>query len=258
MLKKTAGFIKKCLGAPWAYFRLKKRNEYLERTLELVAKDPLNAWLYRNRLERMDANLDIFDAARRKFHLARYEFAATKIPQDVPVGDIACGTGYGAGLIVKQVRGASVVGVDIDSEAIEYATQRYGSTQARFLCKSGDATGLPDASLGAIVSFETIEHVPDDLTLLAEFTRLLKPGGVLVCSTPNNWPLAIAPYHVREYTLQSFRTVLERHFEILEMFNQNSGTDSIFNHQQPAGITPTLPNNSHLAECLIAVCRKRS
>ena len=33
----------------------------LEGLLELVAEDPLNAWLYRNRVERMDATVEIYD-----------------------------------------------------------------------------------------------------------------------------------------------------------------------------------------------------
>jgi SAM-dependent methyltransferase len=106
-----------------------------------------------------------------------------------------------------------------------------------------------------IISFETIEHVPDDHSLIEEFFRVLRPGGHLIVSTPNQWPLEDAPFHVREYDRNSFLHVLESRFDCLELYNQNSGSETPLNHGQPRRIVATTATNEHLAECFIAVCR---
>lgn len=235
---------------------LEWRLSQLEKTLDFVAGDERSRWLYANRAERMDASVPFFDEGRRRFHLERYRFAAQYV-EGKEVADVACGTGYGTELLCADGKAARAVGVDIDAEAVDYATAVHGRDEARYVCVSADRTGLPDESFDVVVSFETIEHVPDDLTLLDEFSRLLRPGGTLVCSTPNQWPLELAEHHVRVYDHSSFKTLLERCFAVESLYNQNSGMPGApFNRGQAAGITPTTPANASLAECYIAVCRK--
>lgn len=235
---------------------LRERVGRLESMIELYVADPQIKWLLENRSERMDATLPFFDSGRAAFHLDRYEFASRYVAGK-QVADIACGTGYGSRTLKEQGQAATVQGIDIDQEAVDYATARHGVDGVSFLCRSGDETGLPAESYEVIASFETIEHVPDDGKLVTEFARLLKPNGLLICSTPNLWPLAIAPHHVREYDRTQFEEVLNTHFEILEMHNQNSGTSFEFNREQPRGIVATTEENESLAECFLAVCRKR-
>ena len=43
---------------------------------------------------------------------------------------------------------------------------------------------MADASLDAVLSFDVLEHVPDYRAALAEFARVLKPGGRLVLTAP--------------------------------------------------------------------------
>lgn len=54
---------------------------------------------------------------------------------------------------------------------------------------------LPDASLDALLCTEVFEHVPDPMTVLAEFSRLLKPGGRLLLTVPMISALHMEPYH---------------------------------------------------------------
>jgi 2-polyprenyl-3-methyl-5-hydroxy-6-metoxy-1,4-benzoquinol methylase len=49
---------------------------------------------------------------------------------------------------------------------------------------------FPDASCDAAVSLEVIEHVEDQLAFLREIARIVKPGGVVIVSTPNVLSLA--------------------------------------------------------------------
>jgi 2-polyprenyl-3-methyl-5-hydroxy-6-metoxy-1,4-benzoquinol methylase len=212
-------------------------------------------WLLANRDERMDANVPIFNEERRRFHLERYAFTKEYIKGNI-VADIACGTGYGTSMLAKRDAVERVIGVDIDLQAINYATKMYGSHKVSFCAASADSTGLPDGFFDTVVSFETIEHVNDDRALLREFSRILKPEGLLICSTPNNWPLECAKYHVRTYDLKAFEEVLSEQFSIIGMFNQNSGCDHPFNHGQHFGIVNTNSINKANAECFIAVCKK--
>ena len=58
----------------------------------------------------------------------------------------------------------------------------------RFVC--GDATRLEfaSASFDAVTMFDVIEHVPDDKKAISEVLRVLKPGGYVLVSVPNeNW-----------------------------------------------------------------------
>lgn len=116
-------------------------------------------------------------------HLGRYAFAAEFVKEKV-VLDVACGSGYGSAYLFD--KGAKmVVGGDISSEAMEDARVSYVRPGVEFLLL--DATKLPfaDNSFEAIVSMETIEHLGQYQDYLSECKRVLKGGGVFICSTPN-------------------------------------------------------------------------
>jgi ubiquinone/menaquinone biosynthesis C-methylase UbiE len=222
-----------------------------------VYTDETTQWLYENRLERMDATVGIFDAKRRDFHLDRYRFAA-KYVKGKRVLDCACGTGYGVRLLREEGKAVHVIGADIDTKAIEYACRKHNVGSTSFICSSGDRLPLPDTCVDLVTSFETIEHVPDDAALIEEFHRVLRPDGLLIISTPNQWPLAMAPFHVREYDRASFIKAIESRFGCLELYNQNSGSDTPYNHDQARGIVATAADNEQLAECYVAICRRKS
>ena len=235
---------------------LEMRLAITEQVLKFVSASETNRWLYQNRQERMDATLKIFDRQRREFHLSRYQFAAKRV-QGKRVLDCACGTGYGVRILHEAGDAAFVVGVDIEPKAIEYACKEHKVDAATFICSSGDCLALPKASVDVVTSFETIEHVPDDVALINEFHRVLRPGGVLIISTPNLWPLADSPHHVREYDCASFIKVLDDKFTCIEVYNQNSGSNTALNRGQSSGFVLTTRENENLAECYLAVCRRR-
>jgi SAM-dependent methyltransferase len=51
-----------------------------------------------------------------------------------------------------------------------------------------DATKIPypDASFDVVIANHMLEHIPDDRKALAEFARVLRPGGLLLLAVPQN------------------------------------------------------------------------
>jgi SAM-dependent methyltransferase len=153
-------------------------------------------------------------------HLAVYEWVARRCAGARAV-DMACGEGYGAAALAE--RAGEVVGVDANPEAHEHARLRYERPRLRFeraLVEEFD-DGAP---WDAIVFLQTIEHVQQPEALLERFASLLAPGGALYVSTPNRLTLAPPgaersdnPWHVREYTVEEFRALLEPCFTEVEL-----------------------------------------
>lgn len=235
--------------------RLDAKVTRLEHLLTFAGRHPKALWLYANRTERMDANQPFFEEGRCDFHLDRYRFACDFVSEK-DVADIACGTGYGIARLCEHGGARQLFGVDIDKDAIEYAADVYGRDGVEFICASAYTTTLDSECVDVVTSFETLEHLEDEHALLSEFARVLRPKGVLVISTPNLWPCETHPHHVREYDRESFRAALSAHFDVQDVYNQNSGGASEFNRGQPRGIVLTTDENSGSAECFIAVCRK--
>ncbi len=95
--------------------------------------------------------------------------------------DAGCGTG--ANLERWTSWGADlVVGVDIDRGAVFASNRRAGRAQ----CVRADLTRLPLAgdTFELAISTDVIEHIPDDVASLSEVRRVLKPGGLLILTTP--------------------------------------------------------------------------
>lgn len=131
-----------------------------------------------------------------------YAMALPYIEEDFCVLDIACGGAYGPLTLAQKAR--QVVGADIDAECIREAQATAGENpRVRFSCEDVTATRFADASFDLITSFETIEHVDENL-YLREIHRLLKPGGLLLLSTPQNalGHIPVNPQHVVEYSLE--------------------------------------------------------
>lgn len=133
-------------------------------------------------------------------HWHRYAAAASLVAGK-QVLDAASGEGYGSHLLAHAA--AQVTGVDLSPAAVAHATERYARANLRFVAGSVTALPLPDASVDAVISFETIEHLEGQAEMLAEFRRVLAPDGVLVISSPNRPVYNEAGgeanhYHVRE------------------------------------------------------------
>lgn len=149
-------------------------------------------------------------------HVHRYAFARG-FAAGRSVLDVACGAGYGSAMLAESAK--TVLGVDIDAEAVAHARERYGAKpNLSFLTGSASALPLAAGGVDMVVSFETLEHLPraEQPRMLAEFARVLTPHGLLVLSVPNPREYSDArgyrnPFHLHEPD----RTEMER---LLEAF----------------------------------------
>lgn len=57
------------------------------------------------------------------------------------------------------------------------------------------AIPVPDASFDAVLCSEVLEHIPDPVAAIKEFSRVLKPGGTLMLTAPFCSLTHFAPYH---------------------------------------------------------------
>lgn len=98
--------------------------------------------------------------------------------------DLGCR--YGA-LTEYYAAGNDVTGVDIDREALEHAEARLG-IQALW-ADLDDPLAFMDETFDVVVIGELLEHIREPDRLLDQAYRVLRPGGRLVCSTPNGFRL---------------------------------------------------------------------
>lgn len=160
-----------------------------------------------------------------KAHADRYEFSLEYLAPGQKVLDCACGSGYGSEILSRRV--GRVVGVDLSPVAIDYCRSHYALPTIEFREGSAEALDFAAESFDAVVSFETLEHVPHPERLLSEARRVLKPGGTFLVSTPNRVNSGLAsgerpknPFHLYEWSLREFDQLLRPHFSSIQYFGQ--------------------------------------
>lgn len=109
------------------------------------------------------------------------------VPPAERPGAILVDAGCGGGLLAPHVRrlGYRHVGVDVRRAGLEQSVGR-GVTPV-----GGDVTALPlaDNCADVVVAGEILEHVTDLRGTVAELSRVLRPGGLLVLDTVNDTAL---------------------------------------------------------------------
>ena len=163
-------------------------------------------------------------------HVARYRFASNYVVDKV-VLDAACGTGYGT-VILKNAGAKRVVGLDISVETINHALQTYKIPGVIFKSEELGEVSLPEEDYDVVVSFETIEHVSDPERTLESFSKCLRPGGLLIISSPNR--IITSPgycpgkghplnkFHLVEYSVSEFHDLLNRYFRTVCLYGQRN------------------------------------
>lgn len=100
--------------------------------------------------------------------------------------DLCCGRG-GIGLWFAGVSGARLTGADFSAVAIGQAARRAvvvaPRARASFIVTDAAYTGLPAATVDAVVCLDSLQFMPDTGAVLGEIARLLRPGGRVAITT---------------------------------------------------------------------------
>ena len=168
-------------------------------------------------------------------HFHRY-CMARDLCNGLDVLDVASGEGYGSAVLASLAK--SVIGVEIDNVSTEHAQVCYQSHNLKFL--QGNALELPldDASVDAVVSFETLEHLREHLKFIVEIKRVLRPGGRLIISTPDRTIYAAQhfnQFHMRELSYLEFESLLRSKFANVVISHQRAILGSLITFPEVIG-----------------------
>lgn len=145
--------------------------------------------------------------------------------------DVGCFSGMFLGNAKK--RGFSVAGVEPNRDAFLHVRDAQGYEVVHGNLESAH---FPAERFSAVSFLDVIEHIPDPVTELREVFRILRPGGVLILTTPNvkglpqrvvktkRWlarqpwcPIDDVPWHLWGFTQRSLaRCVQKAGFTIIE------------------------------------------
>ena len=166
-------------------------------------------------------------------HMHRYAIAH-ELCKGKRTLDYGCGEGYGTAILAKNA--SSVVGVDVDPEAIKHSKDTYADfSNATFQRLESSLLPFPDGHFEFITCFEVIEHVTNQEEILSELSRVLSPTGTLLISTPNKAEYSDLnnysnEFHVKEFYIDEFRSFLKNEFAHVSFLGQRLvATSLIFN-----------------------------
>ncbi len=180
-------------------------------TTETLAKDAIADY------ER-PANVDYNNVTYQRCQFAYDHFAIPYITGK-KVLDVGCGHGYGTAEMAKHA--ADMTGADYSAPTVEANNARYAKafSNLRFVQNKVPPLNFPDESFDVVTSFQFIEHLEARTEFIREASRVLKPGGVLLLSTPNvKRSLARNPFHIHEYTFDEMKSEVKSIFNAVELF----------------------------------------
>ena len=120
------------------------------------------------------------------------------VRQGMRLLDVGCGTGSITQGFVRYVAegGGSVVGVDVNSEAIDFANSRFSGEGISFV--EANLYHLPffENSADAIFCHGVLIHMRDPVSALREMYRILSPGGIVGLSAVDHDSMIIYPKNI--------------------------------------------------------------
>jgi len=147
-------------------------------------------------------------------HLIRYQWVTEFLKDITPntIIDMACGAGYGTYQVGKELPYATVVGIDYDSDAIDYARRHFRLPNVNYLV--GNVLEWEFGDYDCVISFDTIEHLSHREIMMENIVNHVST--CLILSTPCGHNIDIfSPEwsdHKIEYSAASLYNFLSRYF----------------------------------------------
>lgn len=128
--------------------------------------------------------------------------------------EVGCGEGRGVDWLMPKVDRYSAI--DKIAEVVDKLKSKH--PEGNFISGNIPPLPYPDSSFDCVVSFQVIEHIKDDSAFLKEISRVLKPNGLALITTPNR-PMSLSrnPWHEREYTGIELSALAKKYFSTVEM-----------------------------------------
>jgi cyclopropane fatty-acyl-phospholipid synthase-like methyltransferase len=100
------------------------------------------------------------------------------LPPGAHLLDAPCGSSAALSLALR-AKGLTVTGADCDTDAAAVLGQGFAQVDLN------KPMPWPNETFDAVISTEGIEHLESHYSFLAELRRILRPGGLLIITTPN-------------------------------------------------------------------------
>ncbi|MCB5183719.1 class I SAM-dependent methyltransferase [Methylobacillus gramineus] len=97
--------------------------------------------------------------------------------------DVGCGFGHSFFALAKRFNPQQITGLDADPDLQARASDSARNCPAQVRLFAGNASlmqGIPDNEFDMVFCHQTFHHIVDQEEAMAEFFRVLKPGGVLL------------------------------------------------------------------------------
>jgi 2-polyprenyl-3-methyl-5-hydroxy-6-metoxy-1,4-benzoquinol methylase len=128
--------------------------------------------------------------------------------------DIGCAQGFF--LFSASKAGYTTKGIEISQDAAAYAIKEFGLDVE---AKPFEELRFPENHFDVVTLWQVLEHVPYPLMMLKEVHRILKPGGLVVASTPNIGGIPakilkkrwwdIKRLHLNQFTTETLANILQ-------------------------------------------------
>jgi 2-polyprenyl-3-methyl-5-hydroxy-6-metoxy-1,4-benzoquinol methylase len=132
----------------------------------------------------------------------------------IRIADIGCGVGVLLRRIIKEIPNTEIYGIDISKKAIDL----FKRTEPRFQGFVGNfpvINPFKEKYFDVVIATEFIEHVSDEHLhkFLIESKKILKDGGLFICSTPNNcMPKNVCAEHEQDFTEEELNKLLKQYY----------------------------------------------
>lgn len=137
-----------------------------------------------NRSKKLEEVVMGWGSLRGGLYLWRYDLLIGLLralaDRSLMIADVGSGDGYLCSRLSKRYQ---VVGVEFASSKVRIARER--SSNPHYVVADVETLPFNSSSIDIAFCIEVMEHVPEPMRLLSEIFRTLKPGGLLILTTPS-------------------------------------------------------------------------